>query len=103
LVGEGEVLCGTFVGEGAAAFVGEGALPLEVCGAGVLPLDVGEGALPLEVCGAGVLPVVCGEGAFPLDAGAGVASHVVSPPEASSPPALVLPLGQLLHACDTTF
>ena len=50
-----------------------------------------------------MLPVVCGEGAFSLDAGAGVASHVVSPPEASSPPALVLPLGQLLHACDTTF
>ena len=63
----------------------------------------GEGVLPLEVCGAGVLPVVCGEGAFSLDAGAGVASHVVSPPEESSPPALVLPLGQLLQACDTTF
>ena len=47
--------------------------------------------------------MVCGDGAFSLDAGAGVASHVVSPPEASSPPALVLPLAQLLHACDTTF
>ena len=27
----------------------------------------GEGAIPLEVCGAGLLPVVCGEGAFPVD------------------------------------
>jgi hypothetical protein len=30
-------------------------------------LDVGEGVLPLDVCGAGLLPVVCGEGAFPVE------------------------------------
>ena len=38
----------------------------------MLPVVCGEGALSLEVCGAGVLPVVCGEGAFPLEVGEGV-------------------------------